>query len=224
VLERVTLPAADSLPDYTAEALELERVMEGQLGVTLTGEGTSEWVSGKQRRVSPTLASPPHARGWQAMLCNLGDAPIGVYRFLVTPLANATPVASPEAEKPPWIGGSSHQARLRCYLRGRRAGGSSAMAGRSRVDEAAAMSAPARMNAVPTPNGAGEWPPVALPLSARELDVLLLIAEGCRDHEIADQLYVSPHTVGNHVRNILGKLGAPTRAAAVARAARHGLL
>ena len=61
-------------------------------------------------------------------------------------------------------------------------------------------------------------------LSARERDVLALIAEGCRDREIAARLFLSHHTVANHVRNILGKLGVSSRAAAVALAARYGLL
>jgi DNA-binding CsgD family transcriptional regulator len=61
-------------------------------------------------------------------------------------------------------------------------------------------------------------------LSPRERDVLALVAEGCRDREIAARLYVSHHTVANHVKSILGKLGVSSRAAAVARAARSGLL
>ena len=61
-------------------------------------------------------------------------------------------------------------------------------------------------------------------LSARERDVLLLVAEGRRDQEIAAQLFLSHHTVANHVRNILGKLGVSSRAAAVAHAVRQGLL
>jgi DNA-binding CsgD family transcriptional regulator len=61
-------------------------------------------------------------------------------------------------------------------------------------------------------------------LSARELDVLRLVAEGFRDREIADRLFVSRHTVANHVRNALLKIGAPSRAAAVAHAYRQGLL
>jgi DNA-binding CsgD family transcriptional regulator len=64
----------------------------------------------------------------------------------------------------------------------------------------------------------------AAALSPRERDVLLLVAEGRRDQEIAARLYLSHHTVANHVRNILGKLGVSSRAAAVAHAARQGLL
>jgi pimeloyl-ACP methyl ester carboxylesterase/DNA-binding CsgD family transcriptional regulator len=61
-------------------------------------------------------------------------------------------------------------------------------------------------------------------LSAREREVLALIASGSSDQEIAEQLVVSPHTVHRHVANIRDKLGQSTRAAAVAEAARLGLL
>jgi DNA-binding CsgD family transcriptional regulator len=61
-------------------------------------------------------------------------------------------------------------------------------------------------------------------LSERERDVLRLIAAGGTDRQIADALCVSRHTVGNHVRHILGKLAVPTRAAAVAQAVRDEIL
>ena len=61
-------------------------------------------------------------------------------------------------------------------------------------------------------------------LSARELEVLRLVAEGLSDAEIAERLVLSPHTVHRHVANIRTKLGLGSRAAAAAHAARHGLL
>jgi predicted ATPase/DNA-binding CsgD family transcriptional regulator len=60
-------------------------------------------------------------------------------------------------------------------------------------------------------------------LTRRELEVLRLLAEGRSDREIAEQLFISPKTAGVHVGNILGKLGVPTRAAAVAYIHLHGL-
>jgi pimeloyl-ACP methyl ester carboxylesterase/DNA-binding CsgD family transcriptional regulator len=62
------------------------------------------------------------------------------------------------------------------------------------------------------------------PLSAREAEVLRLVAEGLSDAEIARRLIVSPHTVHRHVANIRTKLGQSSRAAAVAYAARRGLI
>lgn len=64
----------------------------------------------------------------------------------------------------------------------------------------------------------------AVPLSGREREILACIARGLGDREIAEQLGLSPHTVHRHVANIRGKLGSPSRTAAVAEAARLGLL
>ena len=77
-----------------------------------------------------------------------------------------------------------------------------------------APDAPARL--------AGE--PAAALLSSREREVLALIANGLNDQEIAEQLFLSPHTVHRHAANIRRKLGRGSRTAAVAEAARLGLL
>ena len=53
-------------------------------------------------------------------------------------------------------------------------------------------------------------------LSARELEVLALVADGLRNAEIAEALWVSPATVRKHLENIYEKLGVHTRTAAVA--------
>ncbi len=63
-----------------------------------------------------------------------------------------------------------------------------------------------------------------LALSERELEVLALVARGLTNEEIADRLILSPHTIKRHIANVLMKLGESTRAAAVARATRAGLL
>jgi ATP/maltotriose-dependent transcriptional regulator MalT len=60
-------------------------------------------------------------------------------------------------------------------------------------------------------------------LSARELEVLAMLAQGLRNPEIASRLNVSAFTVKRHVANILDKLDLPTRAAAAAYAAREKL-
>jgi pimeloyl-ACP methyl ester carboxylesterase/DNA-binding CsgD family transcriptional regulator len=61
-------------------------------------------------------------------------------------------------------------------------------------------------------------------LTRRETEVLALVAAGLSDREIAERLVLSPHTVHRHVANVRTKLGLPTRAAAVAAAAKRGLL
>ena len=61
-------------------------------------------------------------------------------------------------------------------------------------------------------------------LTAREREVLALVALGRTNAQIAEALVLSEHTVHRHVANILAKLAVPTRGAAVARAGELGLL
>jgi DNA-binding CsgD family transcriptional regulator/tetratricopeptide (TPR) repeat protein len=67
---------------------------------------------------------------------------------------------------------------------------------------------------------------VTLPdgLSAREVDVLRLVADGCSNREVGEALFISQNTVANHVRAILQKTGCANRAEAAVYAARHQLL
>jgi DNA-binding NarL/FixJ family response regulator len=58
-------------------------------------------------------------------------------------------------------------------------------------------------------------------LSAREREVLTLVADGLSNAVIAERLRLSDHTVKRHVANILLKLDLPTRAAAAALLGRH---
>ena len=61
-------------------------------------------------------------------------------------------------------------------------------------------------------------------LTPRELEILRLVAQGLNDAEIAERLVLSQHTVHRHVANVRTKLRLPSRTAAVAYAARAGLL
>jgi HD-GYP domain-containing protein (c-di-GMP phosphodiesterase class II) len=61
-------------------------------------------------------------------------------------------------------------------------------------------------------------------LTRREIDVLVLVARGLSNKEIARYLVISPKTAGNHVEHIYAKIGASTRAAASLFAVQHGLL
>jgi PAS domain S-box-containing protein len=68
----------------------------------------------------------------------------------------------------------------------------------------------------------GTWNPVVgngegrLELTDREREVMTLVASGLHTDDLAERLFVSPETVKSHVHNALGKLGAHTRAHAVA--------
>jgi DNA-binding NarL/FixJ family response regulator len=75
--------------------------------------------------------------------------------------------------------------------------------------------------AVPTP---AATQPLAEPLSARELEILQLLAGGATNREIAAALVLAEGTVKNHLTNILGKLGARDRAQAVLMARDLGLI
>ncbi len=60
--------------------------------------------------------------------------------------------------------------------------------------------------------------------SAREIDVLTLVALGRSDAQIGKELSITTHTVSNHVGNILEKLGAANRTEAAAIALRRGII
>ena len=66
--------------------------------------------------------------------------------------------------------------------------------------------------------------PEAPALSARELQVLRLVAAGEGTNAIAARLGLSVHTTRNHIRNLMTKLGAHSRVEAVVMAARSGLI
>ena len=61
-------------------------------------------------------------------------------------------------------------------------------------------------------------------LTARELEVLRLVASGKTNREVATDLVISERTVDRHVSNIFDKIGVPSRAAATAYAYEHGLI
>ena len=73
-------------------------------------------------------------------------------------------------------------------------------------------------------SGEVEEPGELLSLSARETEILRLVAQGRDNTEIAQELYLSPSTVKNHVSSILDKLGVESRVQAAVRAARAGIV
>jgi predicted ATPase/DNA-binding NarL/FixJ family response regulator len=66
--------------------------------------------------------------------------------------------------------------------------------------------------------------PVDYGLTARELEVLRLLAQGLGTDAIGEALFISPRTATTHLTHILAKLGVPTRTAAVALALRDGIV
>ena len=95
-----------------------------------------------------------------------------------------------------------------------------ALAGESAVDPAVATSLVVRMAAAP--EHAGRQAPDAL--TARELEILRLVAEGQTNREIAAGLIVAVGTIKAHVEHILGKLGVVDRTQAAVRGVELGLV
>jgi DNA-binding NarL/FixJ family response regulator len=77
---------------------------------------------------------------------------------------------------------------------------------------------PATGTAAPSPRSA-----ILAGLTAREVEVLRLVAEGLTDAEVAERLFLSPRTVSTHLRSIYNKLDVSSRTAAARLAADHGL-
>jgi DNA-binding NarL/FixJ family response regulator len=61
-------------------------------------------------------------------------------------------------------------------------------------------------------------------LTARETEVLGLVAEGCSNREVAERLHISQRTAEHHVQHVYAKIGVSSRAAAALFALRHDLL
>lgn len=74
------------------------------------------------------------------------------------------------------------------------------------------------------PAPASDTAPMAQPLTARELDVLRLVAAGYSNRQIAEALFLVEGTVKNHLSAILTKMGARDRTQAVLRALHDGIL
>jgi DNA-binding NarL/FixJ family response regulator len=94
-----------------------------------------------------------------------------------------------------------------------------------RLADADVVLAPAAEWPSPPPSVPGESLDVPVEdLTARERDVLALLADGLGNRDIAQALGISEHTVKFHLGAIFGKLGAATRTEAVRRALRLGLI
>jgi DNA-binding CsgD family transcriptional regulator len=101
-------------------------------------------------------------------------------------------------------------AEMRAEVRAGRLDGPAADA----VLEAAGHRLPRRREALAGPSG----------LTAREVEVLILLARGLSNKQIAERLVITPKTAGNHVEHIYAKIDASSRAAAAMFAVQHGLL
>jgi DNA-binding NarL/FixJ family response regulator len=67
-------------------------------------------------------------------------------------------------------------------------------------------------------------PAVLADLSFREIEVLQLVADGLLNREVGERLVIAEETVKSHIKHLLGKLAARSRAHAVAIGFRNGLI
>ena len=91
------------------------------------------------------------------------------------------------------------------------------------MDARVALDHAERIEARLAPSGEAAGARMGFPagLTAREVEVLRLVAAGLSNREIAERLFLSPRTVKAHVANIFAKLGVHTRAAATESARQH---
>ena len=66
-------------------------------------------------------------------------------------------------------------------------------------------------------------PRALLALSRREREVVVLVAEGCTNREIAERLVIGERTAEKHVQNVLNRLGFQSRTQVAAWAVQHGV-
>lgn len=92
---------------------------------------------------------------------------------------------------------------------------------KARFDLVAARRDPAIANVIPLQPATREF---GQDPTAREVEVLQLISDGLVNREIGDKLFLSEETVKSHVRHLLSKLQARSRAHAVAVGLRRGLI
>ncbi|MFJ4497966.1 LuxR C-terminal-related transcriptional regulator [Pseudomonas atacamensis] len=95
---------------------------------------------------------------------------------------------------------------------------------RAHVQNSPARAAQQLFAQLAPPTAVGMDTSAAEQLSTRELAVLRLIAQGCSNQQISEQLFISLHTVKTHASHINSKLGVERRTQAVARAKELGLL
>jgi DNA-binding NarL/FixJ family response regulator len=115
---------------------------------------------------------------------------------------------------------------LRAGARGalpRTAGGDQIAAAVSAAAAGLVVRAAETTGALPRPTLLPATPPIQ-PLTAREIEVLGVLAEGLGNKAMALRLGISEHTIKTHVGSIYAKLGVSTRAEAIANAARLGLI
>ena len=111
---------------------------------------------------------------------------------------------------------------LRVYLKGAAAALRARLADDPHIEIVDLIEQAEAVMSLPAARGVQD-PPIET-LTVREHDVLVLLADGLSNRDIAGRLSISDHTVKFHLASIFGKLGASTRTEAVQRGVRLGLI
>jgi len=195
----------------------LRQLLEGE-GIEVLGEESDPelaltLVEACQPDVAIVDPGPTGAAAAQAIGRLKGTAPATHVLVL------AAPSADHDAVEVVRMGASCYvlkDAPVETILAGVRA----AAAGQALISPRFAAALVRRLRGEPRSDG----PPAAAVLSEREQEVLRLIAVGKENDEIAAELYISPHTVKNHISSILGKLEVTNRVQAAVRAVREAMV
>jgi DNA-binding CsgD family transcriptional regulator/tetratricopeptide (TPR) repeat protein len=215
-----------------------ETIGETQRLVPLaTARAEAAWIAGQLPDVVAEID-----RAWPAAVARPHPWALGELCWWLAvagePRPSPTPVAAPFARMlaHDWAGAAAEWTRLRSPLWAALAlAASPALAdGRRALEIVDELGAPGVRRTVlrdrharglPVPRGprsASRGNPALL--TARELEVLQLLADGLSNADLAQRLYLSQKTVGHHVSAVLRKLGEPTRSRAVATALRRRLI
>lgn len=198
--------------EIVAEALS--RAIDGELGMSVVGiAGTVEEAVSRAAQFHPRVVvmdyGLPDGTGAEAarrIKANQADIEI----VMMTGVSGGAVLAEAlEAGCSGFVPKQSHYSMLIAAING-------VVDGQVQVPPDLMAELIAHLRQRPTPQGSD--------LTARELELLRLIAAGESTAAIASQLFLSVHTVRNHVARILTKLQAHTRLEAVAIAVRHGLI
>jgi LuxR family maltose regulon positive regulatory protein len=210
-----------SADDELTYPREFEHITLARVLITRHGTGGDEGSLDEALRLLERLEAAAEAGARAGSLIeilvvqSLAQRARGNLRGSLDPLSRALTLAEPEGYLRVFVDEGSGMRELLRHATARGLAGDYTRRVLSAFDESAKPAAPSSRTQV-----ASSVPPV----TARELEILRLIAAGLRNQEIADHLGLSPATVKRHIANMYGKLGANHRTEALARAKELKLL
>jgi DNA-binding NarL/FixJ family response regulator len=200
--------------DHELVAEALQRALNGEPDLEVVGHSDSVASAVKAaRELRPDLVlmdfQLPDGRGTDATVLIKRDLPDTEVVMITGQADGAVLAAALEAGCSGFVAKAGNYRELQSAIRG-------VLSGQVRVPQSMIDQLAAYLRPRPAAIGSD--------LTKRELEVLGLLADGKSTSAIVNELFLSVHTVRNHVSNILTKLNAQSRLEAVAIATRQGLL